>query len=246
MLRFSYLLVFLFLIHSLNAGQQLVVCIAETTQSTEGTLRLFHREGDKWEPDAESWPVLFGKNGLAWGRGLNAPQEGLQKREGDGRTPMGRFQIYQVLGYESHLPSGSKNWPYHVITDRDAWVDDSTNPEYNHLVTIPPGPLPAWFEKQKMRLNDFAYHWLVVIGHNYPKAVPGAGSAIFFHIRRGEHRPTFGCTAMELERLEQLIRWLDPEKYPEAVELTRADYLRLWKEWKLPEPWLVMSGNFEK
>ena len=36
-----------------------------------------------------------------------------------------------------------------------------------------------------MRSGDFAYHWLIEIRHNSDPPVPGAGSAIFFHIRRG-------------------------------------------------------------
>jgi hypothetical protein len=41
---------------------------------------------------------------------------------------------------------------------------------------------------------------------------------------------------MALDRLEELVKWLDPDANPMVVELTRADYARLWKDWRLPPP----------
>ena len=41
---------------------------------------------------------------------------------------------------------------------------------------------------------------------------------------------------MELPHLEQLIKWLDPDASPMLAELTRADYQRVWKDWRLPPP----------
>ncbi len=137
------------------------------------------------------------------------------------------------------LPDGAKDWPYHQVTDRDAWIDDPklTDLTYNHLYTLPPGaPLPPWWEKEHMHLGDAAYQWLVLIEHNYDDPVPDAGNEIFFHVRRGEHYRTAGCTTMELDHLERLIKWLQPGSNAMLAELTRADYARLWKDWHLPPP----------
>ena len=57
-----------------------------------------------------------------------------------------------------------------------------------------------------MRSGDFAYRWLVEIRHNADPPVPGYGSAIFFHIRRGPSRPSAGCTTMAEKNLVELIR----------------------------------------
>jgi L,D-peptidoglycan transpeptidase YkuD (ErfK/YbiS/YcfS/YnhG family) len=134
------------------------------------------------------------------------------------------------------LPAGSHHWPYRQITEQDAWIDDPLLPHYNHLVTIPSGQEPPWFQRQKIKPLDPAYHWCVLIEHNYPDSIPGAGSAIFFHIERGEKVPTAGCITMTRDNLEKLLRWLDPSANPEFVLLTRADYKRLWQDWKLPPP----------
>lgn len=217
--------------------QQLILAIAPTADSFQGTLRTFHRNAQgEWVADSESWPVLFGKKGLAWGRGLHPQQPGLQKAERDGRSPAGRFRIGLALGNEPQLPTGSQGWPYHAKTPNDAWIEDPALPQYNHLVQVPEANRPAWFEKQRLKLDDPAYHWLLVIEHNYPDSIPGAGSAIFFHVRRGETVPTAGCTTMPRERLESLLRWLRPEAQPQFVLLAQPDYEQLWRDWQLPAP----------
>ena len=176
---------------------KLVVGIAPDWNSLSGHLQRFRRDANgAWTPVSGSIPVLFGKNGLAWGRGVEGTAEpGLHKQEHDGRAPAGIFKIGKIYTYDSALPDGAR-YPFHTVTAADAWIDDSNSPDYNRFVTIPdPMHPPAWFDKEKMRHGDFAYRWLVEIRHNSDPPKPGDGSAIFFHIRRtkdGELRPTSG------------------------------------------------------
>ena len=165
--------------------KQLIVSIAPTWDSSDGRLQLFERKGGGWKRSGPAWPVLYGKNGLVWGRGvLGTGEPGTHKQERDGRAPCGVFRIGTIYTYDAALPAGAK-YPFHTVTAGDAWVDDVTSPDYNRHVTVDPANPPPWFEKQKMRHSDFAYRWLVEIRHNSDPPVPGAGSAIFFHIRRG-------------------------------------------------------------
>jgi L,D-peptidoglycan transpeptidase YkuD (ErfK/YbiS/YcfS/YnhG family) len=115
-------------------------------------------------------------------------------------------------------------------------VDDPALPQYNRFVTVNPNNPPPWFEKQKMRHNDFAYRWLVEVRHNADPPVPGMGSAIFFHIRRGVTRPTWGCTSMAEPDLISLIRWLRRDARPHYVLLPWKEYQRKWQAWGLPDP----------
>jgi L,D-peptidoglycan transpeptidase YkuD (ErfK/YbiS/YcfS/YnhG family) len=138
------------------------------------------------------------------------------------------------MGYAPRFPEGSHGWEYHQVTERTAWVGNPELPEYNHLVVLPPGaPEPAWFQKERARLGDPAYAWKVLIEHNYPEAVPGLGSAIFFHFRRGENIPSAGCTTLPPEWMEKLVRWLDPAKRPEYVLLP----LETYREWAAKAGW---------
>jgi L,D-peptidoglycan transpeptidase YkuD (ErfK/YbiS/YcfS/YnhG family) len=218
--------------------KQLIVAGAPDWDSMRGELQRFERSAlTPWRPAGAAIPVLFGKSGLAWGRGLAGQDEsGLRKKERDGRAPAGVFRIGKIYTYDPALPAGA-HFPFHHVTKADAWIDDPNRPDYNRLVTIddPDNP-PPWFAKEKMRHNDFAYRWLVEIRHNSDPPRPNEGSAIFFHIRRGEARPTSGCTTMAETELARLIRWLREEDHPCYVLLPRAVYDEKAATWKLPAP----------
>jgi L,D-peptidoglycan transpeptidase YkuD (ErfK/YbiS/YcfS/YnhG family) len=222
---------------------QLIVGLVPDWNSMRGHLQLFERRpGANWAPVAPAVPVLCGKSGVAWGSGLEGQNEiGLRKTERDGRAPAGIFRIGKIYTYDAQLPAGS-DYPFHQVTIADAWSDDVNSPDYNRFVTVPdPAHPPPWFAKQKMRHNDFAYRWLVEIRHNSDPPVPGAGSAIFFHIRRGVSRPTAGCTTMAEPDLVKLIRWLRAPRYPCYVLLPAPEYNVRWQRWHLPPPEVIKA-----
>ena len=222
----------------IGAGtSQLVVVVADSWQSDRGRLQCFERRGKSaWLPVLDRpAAVLLGRKGLAWGRGLFVGKGARIKREGDGCSPAGVFRIGKIYGEGRRLPEGA-SYPYIRVTRWDAWVDDPSNPFYNRHVRIPEGkPLPVWFEKQRMRLGDPAYHWLIEIRHNSDPPSPGMGSAIFFHTRRGENRPTAGCTAMTRDHLERVITFLRAPANPLYVLLPVGEYKRYAAAWGLPD-----------
>ncbi|MEY2537429.1 MAG: hypothetical protein QOG67_1169 [Verrucomicrobiota bacterium] len=227
-----------------NDCTQLIVAVAPGWDAMQGSMQLFERAEARspWSSAGSGFPVLFGKHGIAWGTGLAGQGEaGLRKKERDGRAPAGVFRIGKIYTYDPHLPSGA-DYTFHQVTASDAWVDDMTSPDYNRFVSIEnPAHPPPWFEKQKMRHNDFAYRWLVEIRHNSDPAVPGEGSAIFFHIRRGVTRPTAGCTTMAEENLVRLIKWLRVARHPCYALLPRAEYEKKCQAWNLPPADLLLT-----
>jgi len=214
---------------------QLIVSIAPGWNSQVGRLQLFQRDGRSWKAVSEPIRVLYGKNGLAWGRGLLGSPDGLQKMEHDKRAPAGVFKIGTIYTYDSALPGGAQ-YPFHTITAADAWIDDPTLPHYNQHVTVDLSNPPPWYSKQRMRLDDPPHRWLVEIRHNADPPVAGGGSAIFFHIQRGVDRPSAGCTVMPQAGILQIVRWLRADENPEYVLLPREEYLKRWKIWGLPSP----------
>ncbi len=213
---------------------QLVVSIAPDWNSSRGKLQFFERTGKSWKAASQPMRVLYGTQGLAWGRGILGG-EGLQKVERDKRAPAGVFRIGKIYTYDSALPGGA-NYPFHTISERDAWIDDPTLPQYNQHVVVDPRNTPPWFEKQRMKLNDPPHRWLIEIRHNSDPPVANAGSAIFFHIQRGPERTSAGCTVMTQSSIVSLIQWLNADKHPQYVLLPKEEYLKRWKAWGLPSP----------
>jgi L,D-peptidoglycan transpeptidase YkuD (ErfK/YbiS/YcfS/YnhG family) len=215
---------------------QLIVATAPDWNSMQGRLQRFERANGNWNAVSAPIPVLLGKSGLAWGSGLAGQEEpGLHKKERDGRAPAGIFAIGEVFGYEAKLPTGG-DYPYHQVTEGDIWSDDPRSPNYNRHIVIDPKNPPDNYSHEKMRSGDFAYHWLVEIRHNSDPPVPGEGSAIFFHIRRGVNRATTGCTTMAEPELVKMITWFRASKHPCYVLLPAEEYEKKWRGWNLPPP----------
>lgn len=220
--------------------QQLVVAVAETWNSPKAKLLPFSRSSAQspWEPAWSSpIPVNLGKAGLAWGNGaLPVPhgEPGVpSKREKDQRAPAGIFKIGILYGDNPASVPGVR-LPIRQVTSRDCWIDNPEHPAYNRHVEVDPANPPPWYKKQRMRLGDFAYEFLLEIRHNADPPIAGHGSAIFFHIRRGVDRPSHGCTVMARQDLVRLIRWLDARAHPHYVLLPRKAYGAFAPAWGLP------------
>jgi L,D-peptidoglycan transpeptidase YkuD (ErfK/YbiS/YcfS/YnhG family) len=221
-----------------SQARQLILAVAPDWSSPKATLQCWQRDSatEAWQRAFDNpWPVNLGRNGMAWGRGVFSPTNPKVgwKMEKDGKAPAGIFELGPLHGYASRPPQGA-TWNYLQVGQWDAWIDDPRLPHYNQHVRVDPKEVPPWFESQRMRLGDAAYKWLLEIRHNTRPATPGYGSAIFFHVRRGVDRPTAGCTAMAVENLEAMIRWLRPEKKTYYVLLPRSEYEKVREKWGLP------------
>ena len=122
---------------------QLIVGIAPSWDSMHGKLWRLDRHGSDWQSAGAPVPVLFGKHGLAWGRGEIEGNSGPIKVERDGRAPAGIFRLGTIYTYDESLPAGATYPYYHTVGAGDAWVDDVNNPNYNrHVVVVDPDRAP--------------------------------------------------------------------------------------------------------
>lgn len=216
-------------------SSQCVVGTADGWNSSHVTLAAYEKRGGKWQRVMGPWKGRLGKSGLVWGSGIHPAQGGATKKEGDGRAPAGVFRIGGAWGYDAAIRK-HPNLFYRQVTSRDLWVEDPKSQSYNRHLVLDHEPATAWEKKQQMRQDDYPHSLKLFIAHNAPpQVVPGAGSAIFFHIwRGGGSKPTAGCTTMPEEHLRQLIAWIDPARQPLYVLLPKAEYDRRRAEWKLP------------
>ena len=220
----------------LARAQQLIVVTTRGWNEVPGTLQRYERTDARasWQAVGTAVPIVVGRNGLGWGRGVNAPVkgDGPVKHEGDGRAPAGIFTLESAFGY---APADSAQWlklPYRRATSTYECVDDTTSRYYNQTLeraTVD----PDWHSSEVMRRSDDAYRWGVIVAHNMPARVAG-GSCIFLHIWSGPTKGTAGCTAMAEPHLLAVMRWLDPARHPLLVQLTDTEYARLRSRWALP------------
>jgi L,D-peptidoglycan transpeptidase YkuD (ErfK/YbiS/YcfS/YnhG family) len=220
-----------------DQSRALLLTVPDGWNSRHAALQLYRRDSTSapWVAKNSPIPVNLGRRGLAWGRGLHPAQPGLQKREGDGKSPAGAFLLGNILyGYDPTSPISG--WRYRQVTDRDLWIEEPSSPLYNrHLILSAHEPFPADHHYHLMRQADPAHALKLFIRHNaQPDIQPGAGSAIFFHLCRENDAVTTGCTSMEAPAFRTLLKSFLPKDEPVYVLVPRADYNRLKASWKLP------------
>jgi len=216
--------------------KQLVTAITADWTATNAELRLWKRDGAGWTQVGEAWRGVVGASGTGWGSGLHgsgapANREGPTKREGDGKSPAGVFDLTSSFGYASAAPRGTK-LGYQQVDANWKCVDDPASRDYNKIVDARTTTVD-WKSAEEMRRADDAYTWVVEVAHNASRT-PNDGSCIFLHVWSGPDSHTVGCTAMEEPRLAALIATLSPADHPAFVLLPRAEYDALAPAWNLP------------
>lgn len=155
--------------------------------------------------DAATRILTFGKISLPCeiGRSGACPTE--EKREGDGRTPLGSWPLHTVLFRPGRsTPPRDMALPWRWTALQDGWSDDPADPAYNR-----PVHLPHKFSAEKLQRNDSLYDIIVTLGHNDAPPVPARGSAIFLHVWN-EGRPTEGCVAIERDAMDRILPLFRP------------------------------------
>jgi L,D-peptidoglycan transpeptidase YkuD (ErfK/YbiS/YcfS/YnhG family) len=116
----------------------------------------------------------------------------VDKREGDGGTPIGQHRIVGMLWRPDRMARPA-DWAV-PIGPRDLWCDDPGSAEYNLMVRAPFGG-----SAERLRRGDRLYDLVILTDWNWPFAdrVPVArGSAIFVHRWRRPGVPTEGCVGL--------------------------------------------------
>lgn len=218
---------------------QAIVVTTKDWSAVKGEARIFERgnaEAD-WKAVGKSFPVVVGKNGMAWSDALNElPSDTsgrlLMKTEGDGKSPAGIFTLSSAFGTSEK--NAKINLPYTKLEKFTECVDDVKSTHYNRIVNRMQVGNFDWKSSEKMIEIVPQYDLGVFVEHNSEKQ-SGAGSCIFLHIWKNDSSGTAGCTAMARENIETVLYWLDARKNPVLIQLPAAEYQSRQKSWKLPK-----------
>ncbi len=123
-----------------------------------------------------------------------------EKREGDMKTPFGKYKLKQVFYRADKVEKPKTILPVSEITPDMGWCDDPADPAYNTLIKKPYAA-----SHEDMYREDDVYDIVVEISHNDNPPVPGLGSAVFLHLMRPEKTGTAGCLAFTHENLRFLL-----------------------------------------
>lgn len=135
------------------------------------------------------WPCALGRTGSK-----------ILKREGDGATPRGRFQLRNGYFRPRHSAAGASALTLKRLSPGLGWCDDPGDRNYNREVRLPyPG------RSEHLWRGDNLYDLMVVVGYNDRPRRRGRGSAIFVHVAKPGLPPTDGCVALRKVHLKILL-----------------------------------------
>ena len=156
------------------------------------------------------------------------------KKEGDGRSPAGIFNLSLVFGYETEDQMANLKMPYLQITDMAECIDDVNSEYYNQIVQRDEIENVDWESSEKMKSYDVYYQLGVVVDHNCDPIKKEDGSCIFLHNWLNPNETMAGCTAMDPIQMKEIVDWLNIDRQPILIQLTKQSYNALVEEWELP------------
>lgn len=174
---------------------QLITVTADSYSTTYARFVAYRWSNRHWVKVFGPWTARVGYNGIA--------RPGA-KREGDGKTPSGRYGFGFDFGV---LANPGVAASYRRARSYDWWDDDPASPNYNEWIDTRyrnAGRNPEPMDNQP------AYNYGAVIAYNTAR-VPNLGSAIFLHVGTGSS--TAGCVSLPQRRLLAVLRWLRPSDH---------------------------------
>jgi len=151
-------------------------------------------------------PGKFGHKGLLAAGGqvfncsLGRSGIGINKREGDGKTPIGRYRIPYGFWRQDRMGRFASPITLQALRQTDGWCDAPGDANYNRLVR-----LPHKTSHEVMRREDGLYDICLVLDYNTGPRSKYRGSAIFFHLQSPDGKPTEGCIALKPADMRRLL-----------------------------------------
>ncbi len=157
-----------------------------------------HSDGNfvmKTHKSSWSTPCALGRSGIF-----------SSKKEGDGATPIGRFNVREAFYRADRIKRPQTQIPLYPIKPNDGWCDDPLDRNYNRKIKI---PYPNSHEL--LMRGDHLYDLIVVLDYNISCRKRFAGSAVFFHLAHADYSPTEGCVAVSKHAMLRFLKEATPQ-----------------------------------
>ena len=179
-----------------NNNKQVILVTTNGYNTTKAKIQTFEKNSNgKWKRVLNTTGHI-GKNGFAD-----------NKKEGDGKTPVGKYTIGHAFGYKGNPGTKLK---FRESTKNDVWVDDPNSKYYNTWQKANKKD-KDWKSAESMMHRLYTYGF--VINYN-TEQIPNKGSAIFMHVGSSH---TLGCVATSEKNVISMLKWLDPKKNPVII-----------------------------
>ena len=114
------------------------------------------------------------------------------KKEGDKKTPKGKFQIEHLYFRKDRLEKPLTSLKCIKIKKNMGWCNDVKSPKmYNKLFKI-----EKKIKHEKLNRRDYKYDLMIPIKYNLISPIVGKGSCIFIHLTKN-YKPTAGCIGLK-------------------------------------------------
>ena len=123
------------------------------------------------------------------------------KREGDQRTPRGKFKFILLLYRKDRVSYFHSKIKKKIIKNNLGWCDDPKSNNYNKLIKF-----PFNFSAEKLYLKKNIYDLILVLDFNRKPIKKGLGSAIFLHISDRNFKATKGCIAVKKRDFLKILK----------------------------------------
>lgn len=167
------------------------IFIVAVYNKTQADILMYEKSNiEKWYNIINTYGYI-GKNGLG------------KTKEGDGKTPIGKFKFNDAFGIENN--PGCKI-PYHKITNNDWWSGDERKGYcYNKLINI--NNYPNLNKRVSEHLMDYKHEYRYCLNINYNEECKiGKGSAIFLHCINPNKNYTNGCIAIPSNEMIKVMK----------------------------------------
>ncbi len=128
---------------------------------------------------------------------------GFKRREGDLKTPIGRYKINYILYRKDRLKKIQTRIKKFEIKKNMGWCDDPRSKKYNKLIR-----LPFFYKYEKLYRKENIYDIILVLNYNMNPIIKNKGSAIFIHVAKKNYKSTEGCVALKKIHLLKILKSL--------------------------------------